>query len=476
MVTGKPHKPTRFTRFVLYPLTALVFFAILMVVLTLANGYRFTYSNGKVSLTQTGMLILTTRPFDATITINDKLTKYKTSFYLLPTKISGLKPGSYEIEVSKKGYRTWKDTLDIKPNMVTWANYILLFAEKLNIAKIDTPTGDVIAQSDNGRHMLFASSEGTFALKSMDTGNLSIRDFWPTTAPTEAWLVKPVITSAKFSPNSELALLHITNGTRTEYVVVDASASPAKLIHLNNTLKQDFVNSWWNLSNNNEVYLQTAAGISLVNLADTSISAPIVTDAVYFEVDENKQLIYVAKDASGTYSVVRTNLDGSNKATLIPSILPAKDYQIAYSQKTDLVSVLNKDTGDFTTYYVGNAHKKNSTLLSGGVTAFDWSKNGEYVYYYGKSFVKRYDTVKNHETVTALSDVPVSISWFFDDNHYVVTNAKGIFVMDLDGSNVVPIVETKPDASVYDTGNSNIVFAVKDASGKNAFSKYFSEF
>lgn len=197
MVTGKPHKPSRFTRLVLYPLAGVLFLIILVFVLALANGYRFTYSNGKINVTKTGMLIISSRPFDASITLNGKLFKQKTGFYLLPTKISGINPGAYNVEISKKSFRTWKNTLEINPNLVTWANYIILFPEKLNITKIDVPQGEVIGKSDNGRHILFAgNAAGVFSLKSMDSNNLTTKDFWPSVSPTEGWLVSPQIVSA----------------------------------------------------------------------------------------------------------------------------------------------------------------------------------------------------------------------------------------------------------------------------------------
>lgn len=476
MVTGKSHKPTKFTRFVLYPLAGVFFFCILVVVLTLANGYRFTYSNGEVGLTKTGMLILTTRPFDATITINGKLTKYKTGFHLLPTKIAGLKPGFYDVRVARKGYRTWIDTVEIKPNMVSWANYILLFPEKLNIAKINTPAGRVIATSDNGRHALFADNLAAFTLKSMDTNSLSVRNFWPDATPLEAWLVKPQILSAEYSSNSELALLRVANGARIEYVAVDATASPAKLIHLNATTKTDPTNVWWNTNRNDEVYVETAAGISLVGINATSLPAPILTGATYFEVDENKHILYVSKNATGTLSVDRMNPDGGNKTTLVPSVAAAKSYRLSYSQKIDRVAVLNRDTGELTSYYIGTAGKKTATVLSTGVTAYHWSKSGEYLYYYGRDFVRRFDFVKNKETVTPLTEVPTSIHWYFDENHYLVVNNKGVSVMDINGSNIVSIAGSDAKNSIYDNGNNNILYSVTDSVGKSSFYKFLSEF
>ena len=476
MVTGKPHKPSRFSRFVLYPLGGVVFFVVLTVVLTLANGFRFTYTNGKIGLIKTGMLIVTTRPFDATITLNGKLTKYKSGFYLLATKISDLKPGNYDIEIAKKGYRTWRDTLEIKPNMVTWANYILLFAEKLNISKIDVPTGNVIAKSENGRHILFSSSTDKFSLKSLDSNNLSVKDFWPTTSPAETWLASPQITSAEFSPSSDFVLLRVANGTRTEYVVSDASANTVKLIHLNTTLGQDFDNAWWNITNDSELYLQTKSGISLVGINATSLPSPIVISPISFKVDESRQVFYVSKNDSGTYSVDRMNIDGSNKATIVPSVVTSKLYKLGYSSQSSMLTVLNNDTGDLTAYYIGNSNKKTSVLLSGGVTSFGWSKNGEYLYYYGKDFVKRYDFTKNKEIETHLDNIPSSLRFYFDENHYFLTNSKGDYIMDADGSNVVPISESPTSTTVLDTGNYNTIFATKDLSGKETFLKYISEF
>jgi len=476
MVTGKPHKPTKFTRFVLYPIAGVFFFAALTIVLTLANGYRFTYSNGKVGLIKTGMLIVTTRPFDATITMNGKLTKYKTGFYLLATKISALKPGNYDIEIKKAGYRTWRDTLEIKPNMVTWANYILLFAEKLNISKVDAPAGQVIAKSENGRHLLFSSKTDKFDLKSLDSNNISTKEFWPTTVPTEAWLANPVITSAEYSPNSDLVLLKITNGERTEYVVVDSGANPVKLIHLNTTLGNDFQNAWWNVANNTELYLQTSSGISLVSVNATSLPTPILDSAISFKVDESRQILYVTKDSSNVYSVNKMNLDGGNKTTLVTGIPAAKSYRLGYSTSYNTLTVLNNDTGELTAYGTSNANKKISTLLSTGVTSFGWSKSGEYLYYYGSDFVKRYDWAKNKETVASLRAKPNNLHWYFDESHYLVSDNSGIYEMDYDGSNVVPISEKPVSLSNQDTGNSNVLYATKDDAGVETYYKFISEF
>jgi hypothetical protein len=476
MVTGKSQKPTRFTRFVIYPLVGLGFIIVLSIILTLANGYRFTYSSGKVGLVKTGMLIVTTRPFEANIFINGKENKQKTSFNILPTKISGLIPGNYDIEIKKNGYRTWRDNLDIKPNMVTWANYVLLFADKLNISKINAPVGNVITRSENGRHILFASNQNGFDLLSIDTNNLTTKDFWPAVSPIEMWLASPNIQSGILSPSNDLALLRVTNGQRIEYIVSDARVNPTKLVHLNTTLRQDLLDAWWNITNNNELYVKTAAGISLVNMSDTSKSTPILSDAITFQVDESRQIFYIAKNENGNYSVDRLSLDGSNKTTLVDSVVASSSYKLGFSSTNEILSVLSKDSNDLMTYYIGGSGKKTSIKLSGDVTDFEWSKDGDYIYYWGKNFIKRYDWVKSQEDIIELADSPISVSWYFDENHFFVTNSKGIFVMDYDGSNVVPIYESEVSFSSLDTSNSNIVYSTKNESGEKTYFRFLSEF
>lgn len=477
MVTGKPHKPSKFARFVLYPLGGAFFLVVLTVVLTLATGYRFIYSGGKVGLVKTGMLIVSTRPFDALVSLNGKATKYRTGFYLLPTKISSLRPGFYDVELSKSGYRSWKDRLEITPNLVTWANYVLLFPNKLNIAKIAVPIGNVIAKSDNGRHILFSGNlENKFSLKSLDSNNLSAKDFWPSVTPAETWLVSPVITGATYSSNNDRILLKITDGARTEYVVSDASSNQAKLIHLNSTLKQDFTEAWWNVANNNEIYLLGPAGLSLANINDTALANPILADIVSLKVDEARQVYYVTKNQGGTYVVGRMNLDGSNKTILEDSIAPSKSYELGFSSKNNILTILNHDTGDLTAYYIGNASKKYSLKLSGGVTSFAWSPNRQRLLYFGKNFVKGYDWEKNKETDVSLSDATSDVSWYFDENHYLINDTKGVFVTDYDGSNMVPISETPAGVTVLDQGNNGVLYTGKDDSGKEVFYKYISEF
>ncbi len=477
MVTGKPYKPSRFTRFVLYPIVGFVFFAVLVVILIMANGYRFTFNNNKVGLVKTGMLILTSRPFDGQISLNNKTTKYRSGFYLLPTKISAHTPGFYDVEIKKNGYRTWRNRLEIIPNMVTWANYALLFAEKLNISKIDVPQGQVVAVSQNGRHMLYANTtETSFDIKSFDTNNLSITDFWPQTGISDTWLIKPNILTAKFSAGNNKALLGVQNGSKVEYVVLDTTGSQIKIIKLSEILAKSFDKGLWSYTNNSELYLRENGNVYLVNINNTSLASPLASNVVDFMITESKQIVYVEKGVDSVYSLNMMDLDGNKKERIVSSMVPSKDYQLDHSSQHNIITVLNKDTHVLESYYVGNATKKYSLKMGEGVLGFEWSKNGQKLHYWGKDFVRRYDWEKGKEINTPLEGNTLNVGWYFDENHYLITTDKGIYVIDYDGTNRVNISDVTTLTTVLDQGNNNIIHSIKESDGQTSYYKYISEF
>lgn len=142
------HKPSGRAKVAVYSIVTAVFLVFLSALLMLANGYLPVLKNGKLSLQKTGMIIIAARPLDASIYINGKY-KEKTAFYLLQNKLNNLLPGKYTVRIEKKGYRTWEKTFSVEPGLVSWANYVLMFADKLDIKSITPPAGKIIATSKN---------------------------------------------------------------------------------------------------------------------------------------------------------------------------------------------------------------------------------------------------------------------------------------------------------------------------------------
>lgn len=94
----------------LYRLTlVVVFLIILIVIIAFARGYRFNITEQKV--TPTGILAISADPKASSVYINGKL-KGATDLNV------NLIPGKYQVDVKKEGYTTWSKTINVKPEIV----------------------------------------------------------------------------------------------------------------------------------------------------------------------------------------------------------------------------------------------------------------------------------------------------------------------------------------------------------------------
>ncbi len=88
-----------------------------------ANGYRFDLSGngtGNVKFLEgTGLLVATSRPDGARVSINGHLTT-------ATNNTINLAPGQYDVEITKDGYLPWKKKITIKKGLVSEANALLL--------------------------------------------------------------------------------------------------------------------------------------------------------------------------------------------------------------------------------------------------------------------------------------------------------------------------------------------------------------
>ncbi|MCX5679653.1 MAG: PEGA domain-containing protein [Candidatus Omnitrophica bacterium] len=169
------------------------FFILLPIVLSYALGYKIDYHSLKVY--KTGIIHVSSHPAGASVYINGK--PYND---LTPMSIEDLKPGIYKVEVRREGFYPWEREMEVRPNMVTKADRIILFPVTREMKKVATSEIADFAISENGkiyyltRYGLFRSDLDGGSLKKL----LGYSD-WP----------KNII-SKKFSPEMD-KLLYFDN-------------------------------------------------------------------------------------------------------------------------------------------------------------------------------------------------------------------------------------------------------------------------
>lgn len=140
-----------FHRKVLPWMFTLIFLIMAPAVVFYTSGYR--WNPKKHVIERNGTLIIDTSPSGASIKLNGQSIPETTSVTL-----QNMGPGSYNIELSLKGYHPWSKTLSIDPERVTFASNLILWPDQepqlVSNAKIiklfsDADSGVALAVSQN---------------------------------------------------------------------------------------------------------------------------------------------------------------------------------------------------------------------------------------------------------------------------------------------------------------------------------------
>lgn len=113
-------------KIILYSLTFLLLIVGTAVVIMYGRGYNFSFGDGNIDISGTGLLAATSSPDGAGIYINDHLTSATN------TTIN-LAPGEYSIKIAKSGYSSWQKKIKIEKEVVSSVFALLMpTAPKLN--------------------------------------------------------------------------------------------------------------------------------------------------------------------------------------------------------------------------------------------------------------------------------------------------------------------------------------------------------
>jgi hypothetical protein len=141
------------TRRIIYLIFILIFVIVAPAVVFYASGYRYNFKKHKIQ--KTGMLILKTKPEEATIYLNNKIQKSKT-----PAKIGNLLPEEYLVRIEKENFYPWKKKLTIQSDLVTFAEDIILFKKSLPI-EIRSGKIKLIALAPDSQKMVYVVDNKT---------------------------------------------------------------------------------------------------------------------------------------------------------------------------------------------------------------------------------------------------------------------------------------------------------------------------
>lgn len=464
----KSNKPSKLTVFILYPIVAVAFLVAAAFMLMLANGYKPFISNGRISLEKTGMIITNSKPQGSGIYLDGKYTGKKTSYPFLSVRFDNLKPGNHQLQIKKTGYKIWEKVVEVKANLVSWSNYVLLFPEKLEPQKKDELSNlSLIGSSKNNRYHLLSriNTNKQTELYVYDASSQTRKKIWPTTkSPLEPWLAIPQVIKAEFSPDNQKLLLWLRKDKSQTVAVLDFSGSEASYTYQIDLATIPATKIVWNPGSQSELIALVTNEVKAISLGQkqkvtTSSREKRVID---FSIESDNNIYYVRENISG-YTLMKMQADGSNKS-VISAVEKSKSYNFSYSKQKDIIALLPKDTKKLTAYYHLSG-QLNTLQLDQDIQDMRWSRDGIKIAYYNNQNAKVFDWDKMEESHVAIGTQIESLDWYYDKYHLTFKTKSGnIIVSDYDGSNQVTLATKIANYYIY---NRSSVFYLTNS--KNYF-------
>lgn len=117
----------RWIRNLVFIFAVLVFCTMAPASILYTAGYRYQFRENR--LVKVGVIVVNHSPIDAITTVNGaRIALADRAFGL--DRAQNLWPGWYDISVTKDGYQSWEKRMESRPDLASWARYVLLFREQ----------------------------------------------------------------------------------------------------------------------------------------------------------------------------------------------------------------------------------------------------------------------------------------------------------------------------------------------------------
>lgn len=404
-------------------LVVAVFSITAVLIIALAKGYRYDFKKGIIR--KTGLIIFASRPSGDSIYINNQLISQKTGSSLFPSKVDGLDPGNYNLKVTQDGYLPWEKKVEIKPELVSWANYILLI-----------PTSPFINQLSKGTITNFKLSpdKRTIAYIAKDQNNQSrilLLDISNSKVTSLNYLniAKEEVASLIWSPDSNFLLLRF----KDKIILADLGSQKTTFFNLISL-------AFFNPGSSKEIFVLDNQTLYKTSPWEEKNSAILERQVSYFEIQNGK--IYYTQSANHQNKLFSMDFDGGNKQE-ITSLLLGKIYKMSYSEQLNSLAVATQDNALFLISY-----KNGQTIITQirkAIKGAAWSKNGEKLLYWGDNFAYVYDFQNQEEKEFLLFDnLKIDdVGWYFDSSHFWLVTSGVLKIGDFDGNNLIKLADVK---------------------------------
>lgn len=254
-------KMNKKTSLIIRRITYITFIVIFLVatplIILYTQGYRYNFKRGKIQ--KTGIIVVSSIPRGATISLNDKIVEDKKT----PTRLEQILPADYVIKLEKPGYHQWQKQLNVGENSTT-------FAEKIILWKDSQPATTTLTGN------FWQSSRDNQLVATWDQSKQSVEIFNTTLEKmlSEVNIASEVTPTFGWSADSGRLLIE----TSAALTILEVSNPQKKIAIPKNRLPEKITAVHWDNRNSNSLYVSNTAGLWLVNLGDQTYRRVMTAD------------------------------------------------------------------------------------------------------------------------------------------------------------------------------------------------------
>jgi hypothetical protein len=430
-----------------------VFFLIVAyVAINFVKGKRFDWQTR--SWTPNGMIIFASKPSNANLIINGKIVKHKSGSSVFPKKLNIFTPGTYEIRVSRDGYKDWVKKFEINPSSLHWAHYIWLIKEDINYRELfgDINVVEVFQYGESSKVILATKDEETqfnkYYLADLNDRKKKIE------LPTYE---DDVLNSVMWSASGNKFMAKITNSELVSYKIYQGRNFD-DVTDITDVFKLDFSDDKieWSQNNENELYYVSNNNLFRLNFDNKYITAPLLSNVLGFSVVKDKIISARFEDESQEVNLWQIDASGNNSKVLFSALPVSDSYEIKCTQGCEKILVLGAKNGNLKviTQIKGKLH---SQQLSQDIIFANWSGDGKKILYGTSNQVFVYDYEKEQEYIIHEGKKAIA-RWYPDSHHVIIDHDEKMIIVNFDGFNKTQLASQVKGITFYQYDFSNFYF------------------
>lgn len=444
--------------FITYAVMTIAVVAISIVCILLVMGYRFNFEKSR--LEQGALLQFRSAPSGAQIYLNDEKMPFNT-----PGKRE-VKVGQHDVTISRKGYRDWTKSFNIKAGEVRWLNYARLVPTTVSTSTVKTVEGATsVAAAPNHRYIAVVEKADTPVVTVFDVNDSKKIKNIKITIPKEKltlpegaqhgyklveWNLASKYLLVNHTFNDQQEFLRLTVDDFEDVVNISTKfAVPMRDVHF---------------SENAQVYGVENGNLRRFDVASGSMSEPLAQNVVSMNLYSAHDFVYVSH-VNNRYEVrVIVDRAQSKRVATYDNTVPVRvdlskyfnEYYVAIARGASFEMVKNPQKD------ADHGLKKVLTLtLPGEASWIDMSPDGRFAVVGNGTKLITYDIeLKDYSNVTFPgnpSDPSRAPSWL-DDYLLVSTADNKLRISDFDGDNQQIITDALPYLPVMLSGDGSLLY------------------